>query len=341
MSNQIPTAMFDQIGNTPMREISLLISGAWRSVNLKLESCNPAGSSKDRTAQGLLDDLENRGLIGPRSTIIESTSGNLGVSLAHLCRSRGYRFLAVIDPKTTSENQSRMRVLGASLEMVSEQDETGGYLLSRLKRVRELCAESSNYVWTDQYSNPANPAAHCRTTAPEIFTQTGGKVDAVFVAVSTGGTLVGIERYFREVSPKTTLVAVDAIGSVIFGSPSGKRKLTGIGSSLPSAFILPGQRFANVQVADRDAFAVCNRLAKEINLRVGGSSGAVIFACAQALAENSEWENIVGVCADGGSNYDSTIYSAEWLEANDFDPDYCAPFIEAVKDSHDIGPDKI
>jgi cysteine synthase A len=318
------------IGNTPMRSISFLIHSSWRTANLKMEGCNPAGSSKDRTAQALVADLEGRGLLTPSSTIVESSSGNLGVSLAYVCKQLGYRFLAVIDPKTSTELRNRMKALGAHVEIVNEQDEHGGYLLSRLKRVHELCMESPDYVWTDQYSNPANPIAHYRSTGPEIFSQSNGQVEAIFVAVSTGGTLVGIERYFAEVSPATKIIGVDAEGSVIFGGTPGPRKLTGIGSARLSSFIASERGGVHKVVSDCDAFAVCRQVDHKINLRLGGSSGAVVFACAQMLAENPDLKNVVCVCADGGNNYESTIYSDDWMELNGFDPAYCVPFIEAV-----------
>jgi 2,3-diaminopropionate biosynthesis protein SbnA len=319
-----------RVGNTPMRSITLLIDGTWRNINLKLEGYNPAGSSKDRTAQALLGDLITRGLLRPSSIIVESTSGNLGVALAHQCQQLGQRFLAVIDPKATPEIRKGMRKFGAQLEVVHEQDKDGGYLLSRLNRVRELCARSSDYVWTNQYSSDANPVAHYHSTAPEIFSQAKGKVDAVLVAVSTGGTLVGIDRYFRETSPSTEIIAVDAVGSVIFGGPVGRRQLTGIGSSRASTFIEPGRNFTHRMIADRDAFGICRLLDRKIGMRVGGSSGAVILACAQILAQNRGMRNLVCVCADGGKNYESTIYSDEWLNSNGFNPFHHVPIVEDI-----------
>ncbi|MBZ5494702.1 MAG: cysteine synthase family protein [Acidobacteriia bacterium] len=319
-----------RIGNTPLQSIALLIKSRWHKISLKLESHNPAGSSKDRTAQALIADLECRSLLTASSIIIESTSGNLGASLAYVCGMRGFQFLAVIDPKTTPALRNRMQEYGARLEMVQEKDENGGYLFSRLKRVRELCAQCPDYVWADQYSNPANPEAHYRHTAPEIFSQTRGKVDAVFVAVSTGGTFAGIDRFFREVRPATRTIPVDAIGSVVFGGPPGLRMLTGIGSSRQSSFFQPGHNHHPRMVADRDAFAVCRLLVRRLGLSLGGSSGAVIAACAQALAEDLELQHVVCLCADGGKNYDSTIYSDAWLKTNHFDPDYEMPLIEDV-----------
>ena len=157
------------VGDTPMRAVDLVIEGAARRVGLKLEGHNPGGSIKDRTALSLIESLERRGALRPGSVVIDSTSGNLGVALAMIARARGYEFVAVVDPKTTEENLAKMSAMGAQSEHVRQPDEAGGYLLSRLARVRELCASSEAFVWTDQYSNPANPAAHFRSTGPEIY----------------------------------------------------------------------------------------------------------------------------------------------------------------------------
>ncbi|MBV9104846.1 MAG: pyridoxal-phosphate dependent enzyme, partial [Verrucomicrobia bacterium] len=250
-----------QIGDTPLVTTYLRINGFWRPVHLKLEGCNPAGSLKDRTAANLIHDLENRGVLKHSSIIVESTSGNLGVGLAFLCRERGYRFLAIIDPKSTLENRRKMQSLGAELELVEQQDESTGYLPYRLRRVQELVRSSSQYIWTDQYSNPANPRAHYLSTGPEIYRGMGGRLDAIFVAVSTGGTLAGIGRYLREVSPATKIIAVDACGSVIFGCSSRQRKLVGIGSSRRSNFITPELYDAHLLVTEGDAFALCRQVA--------------------------------------------------------------------------------
>jgi N-(2-amino-2-carboxyethyl)-L-glutamate synthase len=316
----IREAAFAQIGGTPIVKVSLEIGGEWRTIHLKLEGHNPAGSIKDRTAAWLIRDLEDRRILTNSSVIVESTSGNLGVALAFLSLQLGYRFLAVIDPRTTPENRRKMQNFGAMVELVDQPDENGGYLLSRLRRIEEICQQSSRYVWTDQYSNPANPLSHYRSTGPEIYRQLGGRVDAVFVAVSTGGTLAGIARFFREVSPGTAIVAVDAHGSVIFGGPPSPRKLTGIGSSRRSTFIRREHYDAQISVIDRHAFAACRQLYAETGIRLGGSSGTVLYACVQYLAEHPERRNVVCICADGGDNYASTIFDNAWMNANGFDP---------------------
>jgi 2,3-diaminopropionate biosynthesis protein SbnA len=305
--------LVDQIGNTPVEPIYLVIEGSVRKVYLKLEGANPAGSVKDRTGYALVTDLERRGLLHKESVVIESTSGNLGVALAFICRARGYPFLAIIDPKTTRENLAKMQALGAMIELIDQPDANGGYLLSRLARVQELCHLSDRYVWTDQYSNVANPSIHYTTTGPEIYRQLNGEVDAIFAAVSTGGTLAGIGRFFREVSPTTRIIGVDTRGSVVFGTQAGPRKLTGIGSSRRSSFILRNIYDTHLLVGDEEAFAFCHALYTATGMKVGGSSGAALAACASYLQTHPELKNVVCVCPDSGENYTSSIFDDRWL----------------------------
>jgi len=308
-----------KLGNTPMEPIYLVLGGIARKIHLKLESENPTGSVKDRTGYGLIQSLEAQGLLSKGSAVIESTSGNLGVALSFFCKLRGYKFVAVIDPKTTQENLAKMQALGAQIEMVDQPDENGGYLLSRLERVRELCQRSHTYVWTDQYSNPANPHIHYLSTGPEIYRQMHGDVDALFIAVSTGGTLAGIGCFFREVSPSTTIIGVDAQGSVVFGTPPAPRKLTGIGSSRLSSFITRDLYDLHMLVGDEEAFAFCLALWKTTGIKVGGSSGAVLAACAKYLLAHPEVRNVVCLCADSGNNYTNSIFNDDWVQKQGLD----------------------
>ena len=308
-----------RIGNTPIRRIRLLVGGKSRKVYLKLEGDNPGGSIKDRTALSLLRDLEKTGRLGTGARLVESSSGNLAIGLAMLARDNGYRFTAVVDPKVTVENIRRLHDLGAETTMVEAPDETGGYLLSRLARIREMLAEDPELLWTNQYSNAANPEAHYLGTAPEIFRQMEHRVDAVFVAVSTGGTLAGIGRYFREASPDTRIIAVDARGSVALGGPPGVRMLTGLGSSRRSDFVVPGLYDELIYVGDSEAFAFCRALDAATGIKVGGSSGACLAACAGYLQSRRKAERTVCICADRGEHYASTIFSSSWLAQNELE----------------------
>lgn len=311
--------LLERLGNTPMEPIYLVLGGVPRKIHLKLESENPTGSVKDRTGYGLIQALEDHGLLRSGSVVIESTSGNLGVALSFLCKLKGYKFVAVIDPKTTQENIAKMQALVAQIDMVQQPDENGGYLLSRLRRVRELCERFDTYVWTDQYTNPANPHIHYLSTGPEIYRQMHGKVDALFIAVSTGGTLAGISRFFREVSPSTAIIGVDAYGSVIFGTPPASRKLTGIGSSRPSSFITRDLYDVYMLVRDEDAFTFCRALWDTTGMKVGGSSGAVLAACARYLYDHPELTNVACVVADSGDNYTNSIFNDEWVRRQGLD----------------------
>lgn len=309
-----PGKIPQELERTPIAPISVVVGGMPRRIYLKLEGENPTGSVKYRTACSLINTLESRKVLNKSSIVVESTSGNLGVALSYLCKMRGYQFVAVIDPKTTQENIAKMQAFGAELDLVDQPDQNGGYLLSRLAHIRELCERSDAYIWTDQYSNPANPLIHYLSTGPEIYDQMQAQVDAVFVAVSTGGTLAGIGRFFREVSPSTAVIGVDAHGSVVFGTPAGPRKLTGIGSSRASSFITPNLYDAHMLVKDEEAFAFCRALWDKTAIKVGGSSGAVLAACAKYLLDHPEARNVVCVCADTGDNYSNSIFSDAWLQ---------------------------
>lgn len=305
---------------TPLVEVELLVEGRPRPVRLKLESENRWGSSKDRTALGLLRALEERGELRPGATVVESSSGNLGVALAALARERGYGFVAVVDPRVSVANLGAMRELGAHLELADEPDDHGGYLLARLRRVQEL-VDGEGHAWTNQYGNPANPGIHYAETAPELWRQSADACDAVFVAVSTGGTLAGIARYLRETAPQVQVVAVDVVGSVALGFPAGPRLLTGIGSARPSEFLVPADYDAAVLVTTEEAVAHCRALAAATGVSVGGSSGAVLAACAGYLALHPDCGTAVCICPDGGAKYLDTIYRDDWLGARDLGPD--------------------
>jgi len=294
----------------------LVIGGKCRNVYLKLEGDNPGGSIKDRTALSLLRSLENTGQLSTGGRLVESSSGNLAIGLAMLALDHGYQFTAVADPKVTAENMRRLHDLRAETAMVEAPDETGGYLLTRLGRIREMLADDPGLLWTNQYANTANPKAHYSGTAPELLRQMGRRVDAVFVAVSTGGTLAGIGRYFREASPDTRIIAVDVRGSVALGGYAGLRKLTGIGSSRRSEFIDARLYDELIYVQDCEAFAFCRATDAATGIKVGGSSGACLAACARYLQSHRKAEWVVCICPDRGEHYASTIFSDSWLTQN-------------------------
>jgi N-(2-amino-2-carboxyethyl)-L-glutamate synthase len=303
---------------TPIVDITLKIGSRWRKVGLKLESYNPSGSIKYRTACGLIKALEALGLLAPGTHIVESTSGNLGVALAFLSQARDYRFTAVTDPKADPVMLEHIKSMGAVVISVREPDEAGGYLLSRLAMIRRLLAEDRASIWPNQYENPANPEIHYSETAPEVCRQRPG-MDAVFIAASTGGTLAGIGRYLRFASSSVKVVGVDIQGSRVFGYPSGKRLITGIGSSRPSLFLQPSDYDDVVIVDDREAVITCHYLQDNLGIGLGGSAGAVVAACARYLKAHPEIAQPVCICPDGRANYLNTLYNHAWLAEHGLD----------------------
>ncbi|MGP3955769.1 pyridoxal-phosphate dependent enzyme [Nonomuraea sp. 3N208] len=297
---------------TPLVCVRADVNGRRVTVRLKLEGAGTWGSIKDRTALSLLRSVADQ-LAAPGAALVESTSGNLGVALASAARALGIPFTAVVDPSLSPVLAERLAGLGAVLSEVTRRDAQGGYLSARLDRVAELRAADPALVWTDQYHNPANPLAHYQGTGPELHKQAPGSTDAVFVAVSTGGTLAGLGRYLHGRRPKVRVIGVDVPGSRVFGDPAGTRLLTGIGASRPSAFLRPGDWDDVVIVDDADAVSHCHALADTTGIRLGGSSGAVLAACTRYLAEHPEITSPVCVCPDSGGNYAQTLYAPAWL----------------------------
>ena len=199
-------------------------------VFVKIEALNVAGSVKIKTALNLINTMEAQGHIFPHSKIIESSSGNLGVALSMICAGRGYAFTCVVDPNTSSRNIKIMEALGARIVMISKPDENGGYLGSRIQYIKQLLADDPDYVWTNQYANPANADAHRRWTAAAIDHRFP-RLDYLFIGAGTTGTLMGCVKHFRANRPSVKIIAVDAKGSVTFGHPPGKRHIPGLGTS--------------------------------------------------------------------------------------------------------------
>lgn len=297
--------------DTGIAAVAAEVAGRLVTIRLKLEAESIWGSIKDRTATSLIASILDR-LSGAAPVVVESTSGNLGVALAALCASLRLRFIAVVDPTLPPVLADRMRDYGAELDVVTAGDRRG-YLAARIRRVGELCARLPNAVWTDQYHNPANPRAHYEGTGLELDRQLGPAMDAVFVAVSTGGTLAGVGRYMHRFRPDVRVVAADVAGSQVFGPATGRRLLTGIGASRRSTFLRPAD-YDDVQIVEDDAaIACCHALAESVGLCVGGSSGAVLAGCLRYLAAHPEINAPICLCPDGGDRYLHSLYNPVWL----------------------------
>jgi cysteine synthase len=317
---QLTSHVLDRLAqreSTPVLPVTAAIGGREIVIWLKLESAGAWGSIKDRTALALAASVAPQ-LDNPDATVIESTSGNLGTALAEITQRLGRRFIAVVDPNLSPTLAARMRESGAQLDFVTRTDPQGSFLGARLDRVRELLGSIPGAVWTDQYHNPANPGAHYRSTAPELLRQVPG-ADAIFVAVSTGGTLAGISLYMRSHAPRARMIAVDVPGSRVFAEPTARRLLTGIGASLRSSFLTAGSADDVLLVEDAAAIAVCHQLRAATGICIGGSSGAALAACLRYVVANPGITTPVCVCPDGGASYAATLYDERWLTANSVD----------------------
>lgn len=315
----MPTTVADlarRLRPTPVMAVTVEYRGSAHTALLKRECQLPTGSIKYRTAVGLLSAMDRARPLVPGTVVIESTSGGLGAALARLLTPLGCELVAVIDPKTPAATRCELAAAGVRLHCVTETDGYGGYLYTRLRLVRELLAANPHYRWTNQYDNPANPRIHQRTTGPEIVVQGGPRLDAIFVAVSTGGTLAGIAAHVRALGRPIRLVAVDAGGSQATGpQPHRWRYIPGIGSSRRARQLHEDSYDLAVHVPDAEAIAICQHFHADTGLRLGGSSGHVLRACLGELAGPRPPGLPLCVCADDGDRYTDTIYNPRWPAA--------------------------
>ncbi|MFE5403105.1 2,3-diaminopropionate biosynthesis protein SbnA [Streptomyces sp. NPDC056580] len=310
--------IFSLIGDTPLVELRRILPGFRGTVYAKLEKFNPGGSIKDRTALSMLTEKINSGELRPKkSVVVESSSGNLAIGIAQICRYYGIEFICVVDAKTTAQNIAILRAFGATIERVTEPDpETGEYLVARLGRVREIVEATPHAYWPNQYSNPLNPLA-LESMWDEIADALDGKVDYLFCAVSSCGTLRGCVDRIRQRGMSTEVVAVDAVGSVIFGNHrAATRLIPGHGSSVRSPLLDENQVDTVVHVSDLECTVACRQLAARESVLVGGSSGATIAALKRLAGEIRPEAKCVVVFPDGGERYLDTIYSDEWVVKN-------------------------
>jgi N-(2-amino-2-carboxyethyl)-L-glutamate synthase len=326
-----PASQETSPGRTPIVALDLNVAGVRRTIWLKLESHNPHGSLKDRTAETLWESVRDR--VHPAEGVIESTSGNLGIALAARCAKHDIPFTAVVDPRTSPASIDMMRRYGAQIAMIHRPDSKGGYLLSRLAYVREQLRARPELVWTNQYENEANPRAHRERTAPELWDQLR-RPATVMLAVSTGGTLAGFHQFARRQRIPWTVVGVDVEGSLaLVDEIPGKRVLIGIGSSQRSAFV-PSGAAPQVIVAAGEAVAACLWILDVTGIALGGSSGALIAAALRWCHTNRHDDtDIVVVCPDGGDRYQGTVYSALWRKEN-IAGHWPAPRVEVLRVHH-------
>lgn len=301
------------IGNTPLIKLERYFPDTDFALYAKLEMLNPGGSIKDRPALKMLLEAYRNGDINGDSTIIESSSGNMGIGLAQACAYLRLKFICVADICSTITARRIIEVYGATVDLVQEPDPKGGFLQARLNRVEYLLKTIPNSFNCDQYTNLNNPFAH-HQTIKEVLDAFKDDVDYLFIATSTCGTLRGCSEFVRYRGLNTKVIGVDARGSVIFGDKPQKRLIPGHGASVMPPHYQSGLEDDFVLVSDLDCVVGCRRLVHREGVFCGGSSGAVIAGIQKTMPFIPAGATVVGIFPDRGDRYLDTIYSDRWVE---------------------------
>lgn len=312
------TTLLDLIGNTPLVPITRLDTGPCE-LFIKLESQNPGGSIKDRIAVAMIEAAERDGRLKPGGTLIEATAGNTGLALALVGLAKGYRSTLVIPDKMSQEKIFHLRALGAEIIM-TRSDVGKGHPEYYQDMAEALAARTPNSVYINQFGNPANPDAHERTTAPEIWAQMDGRLDAVVCGVGSGGTLTGLTRYFRRIAPSVKMVLADPAGSVLAGyvergtlGEPGAWLVEGIGEDfIPPIADLSGVAMAYT-IDDAESFATARELLAKEGILAGSSSGTLLAAALRYCRSRERPERVVTFACDSGNKYLSKMYNDYWM----------------------------
>lgn len=284
-----------------------------RSLYVKCEGLNLAGSVKLKPATEMVEAAEREGRLAPDSILVESSSGNLGVALAMIAASKGYPFVCVTDARCNETTRRLMEALGAQVHTITTPAPKGGFLAARLEFIRELCETDRRYVWLDQYANQNNWRSHYRNTAPAILREFPN-LDVLFVGAGTTGTLMGCARYLKEWHPHVTVVAIDAAGSASFGGPEGRRMIPGLGMGIRPPML--NESFVDdvLFVEEPDAIRACHRMARN-GFLFGGSTGTVVTGALRWLEEHDgQGLTAVALAPDFGERYLDTLYNQAWLD---------------------------
>jgi len=305
----IPTNLADLVGGTPMIALTRLAPECGARLVAKLEAYNPAGSVKDRIGVAMIDAAESEGRIEPgRTTVVEATSGNTGIALAFVCAAKGYDLILAMPQGMSRERESLLRLYGAEVHVT----ESLGGMNEAVEAARELAAKQDDAFIPDQFSNPANPEIHRRTTAEEIWHDTGGDVDVLVAGVGTGGTITGAGERLKERNPDLHVVAVEPGSSaVLSGGRPGPHKIQGIGAGFVPAVLNLEVVDEILPVDDEAALATARRVSVREGILAGISGGAALWAAVE-VGSRPEFEgaSIVAVVPDSGERYVSTPFFA-------------------------------
>ncbi|MDR1529501.1 MAG: cysteine synthase A [Burkholderiales bacterium] len=309
--SRIYESLVDLIGNTPLLNLKRFAErvGSGAKIIAKLEYYNPAGSVKDRIAKAMIEDAEKQGLLKKSSVIIEPTSGNTGIGLAAVAASRGYRVILTMPETMSVERRNLLKAYGAELVLT----EGAKGMKGAIERATELLRETPNSFIPGQFNNPANPAIHKKTTGPEIWNDTGGKLDAFVSGIGTGGTITGAGEYLKSQNPAIKIIAVEPAASpVLSQGVAGPHKIQGIGAGFVPEVLNTDIYDEIVTITNEDAFQTGRLLAATEGLLVGISSGAAVHA-ATLLAQRDEYRDktIVVLLPDTGERYLSTPLFSE------------------------------
>jgi cysteine synthase A len=303
----IPVSIAAYVGNTPMIELTRLAPDGARLFG-KLESFNPGGSVKDRIGVAMIEAAEAEGRIEPgRTTIVEATSGNTGIALAFVCAAKGYDLVLTLPQGMSREREGLLRLYGARVQIT----ESLGGMNEAVDAARAMASRDDVFL-PDQFSNPANPEAHRRTTAPELWAALDGKIDAVVCGVGTGGTITGVGEVLKERNPACRMVAVEpAASAILSGRSPGPHKIQGIGAGFIPPVLNRDVIDEVIAVTDEDAIETARRAARREGALVGISGGAALWAAIE-LGRRPEWSGhrIAVVLPDSGERYVSTPFFA-------------------------------
>ena len=305
------SSVTELIGKTPLLEVKKIEKAKELDAKIlvKLELFNPAGSAKDRIAKAMVDDAEQKGLLKEGSVIIEPTSGNTGIGLSAIAAARGYRIIIVMPETMSIERRNLMKAYGAELVLT----EGAKGMKGAIAKAEELAKEIPNSFIPSQFTNPANPAIHEKTTGVEIYNDTDGNVDIFVAGVGTGGTVSGVGKYLKSKNPNVKVVAVEPAGSpVLSKGVSGSHKIQGIGAGFVPETLDTKIYDEIITVENEDAFETGRLIARTESVLVGISSGAALWAAIQlAKRPENKGKTIVALLPDTGERYLSTAMFAE------------------------------